>query len=221
MNYLGNKISQLRKDNNLTQQELALQINYSDKVISKWERGECLPDIIALQTLSEFFKVDINTFLNNNEEKKVNNVMITQKADWSRFKIPCILLQIIILAIPLILSCFAICIVADINGYNVNGYLVSYDTSSIVAVVFAALLFILTLVDIILSMCNKHKVRLIFDFIIFGLIALLIIFVVILSFIYGLAVVNEISTIVFYIVISCILNIIVNYIFIYKNVFKK
>ncbi len=40
-------ISKLRVANDMTQAELAKKLNYSDKAISKWERGESLPDVVV------------------------------------------------------------------------------------------------------------------------------------------------------------------------------
>lgn len=54
----------------LTQRELAKKINYSDKSISKWERGENLPDLAVLVKLSEIYGVDINAFLNEKTEEQ-------------------------------------------------------------------------------------------------------------------------------------------------------
>ena len=49
-----------RKLNNLTQSSLAKKLNYSDKAISKWERGETLPDVYILSCLAEIFEVSLN-----------------------------------------------------------------------------------------------------------------------------------------------------------------
>ena len=49
-----------RKAHKLTQGELAKKLNYSDKAISKWERGESLPDVFVLMTLAELFGVTLN-----------------------------------------------------------------------------------------------------------------------------------------------------------------
>ena len=46
---IATNITELRKAHNLTQAELAARLNYSDKSISKWERGESLPDIGVLK----------------------------------------------------------------------------------------------------------------------------------------------------------------------------
>lgn len=55
----GNIIG-LRKKKGLTQAELAAQLGFTDKAISKWERGLSLPDAPTLQELATFFGVDVN-----------------------------------------------------------------------------------------------------------------------------------------------------------------
>lgn len=60
---IGQLIYQLRKENNLTQKQLADQLNISDKAISKWERGLGCPDISLLKELSHIFKVNIDRLL--------------------------------------------------------------------------------------------------------------------------------------------------------------
>ena len=59
-----------RKDKKLTQAELAEKISYSDKSISKWERGECIPDLAILKQLADFYGITINDFLNESDEIK-------------------------------------------------------------------------------------------------------------------------------------------------------
>lgn len=61
---LQKRLIDLRKEKGLTQKELAEQINYSDKVISKWERGESLPSILVLKELSKFYNVTTDDILN-------------------------------------------------------------------------------------------------------------------------------------------------------------
>ncbi len=59
-----------RKQMQLTQAELAEKINYSDKSISKWERGEGVPDIIILKQLADFYGITVNDFLNESDKIK-------------------------------------------------------------------------------------------------------------------------------------------------------
>ena len=57
---LGNNIAAFRKRCSLTQAELADRLNYSDKAVSKWERGESVPDVMTLVLLAEQFGVSVN-----------------------------------------------------------------------------------------------------------------------------------------------------------------
>ena len=59
---VANNIATYRKAKGLTQAELAEKLNYSDKSISKWERGEGFPDIFTLKELADFFGIKVNDF---------------------------------------------------------------------------------------------------------------------------------------------------------------
>lgn len=57
---IGEKIAEMRKQNNMTQKDLAEKLNVSDKVISKWETGKCLPDVETMLKLSKVLDVSIS-----------------------------------------------------------------------------------------------------------------------------------------------------------------
>lgn len=57
---VAKNITELRLLNNMTQMELAEKLNYSDKTISKWERGESSPDIAVLVQIAELFGVSLD-----------------------------------------------------------------------------------------------------------------------------------------------------------------
>ena len=60
---IGINIASYRKRNGLTQAGLAERLNYSDKAISKWERGESAPDVITMVQLAEQFDITVNDLL--------------------------------------------------------------------------------------------------------------------------------------------------------------
>ena len=60
---IGANIAACRKSAGLTQAELAQRLNYSDKAVSKWERGESVPDVLTLMQLAEQFGVTVNDLL--------------------------------------------------------------------------------------------------------------------------------------------------------------
>lgn len=62
---IGNNIASFRKQRVMTQAELAEKLNYSDKAVSKWERGESVPDVITLAQLAEIFGVGIDALIGN------------------------------------------------------------------------------------------------------------------------------------------------------------
>ncbi len=89
---IAKNIISLRQMSGMTQSELAEKINYSDKAVSKWERGESLPDIAVLKNISLLFGVSLDwlTEEEHNEpapvsedaearlkRKRVNHIAIT------------------------------------------------------------------------------------------------------------------------------------------------
>ena len=58
---VGSSIARMRREKGMTQAELAERINYSDKAVSKWERGESLPDVLTLMNLAQQLDTDLNT----------------------------------------------------------------------------------------------------------------------------------------------------------------
>ena len=57
---IGANIASYRKRLGLTQAGLAEKLNYSDKAISKWERGESVPDVLILCQLAELYQITVN-----------------------------------------------------------------------------------------------------------------------------------------------------------------
>ena len=65
---IAQNLCALRKKSGLTQLQLAEKLNYSDKAISKWEKGDCLPSIYVLMTVAEFYNVTIQDIVNKSVE---------------------------------------------------------------------------------------------------------------------------------------------------------
>ena len=68
---LAKNLTYYRKASGLTQLELAEKFNYSDKSVSKWERGEGFPDIFVLKSLADFYGITVDDFYAT-EHKKVS-----------------------------------------------------------------------------------------------------------------------------------------------------
>lgn len=60
---IAKNIAALRTGAGLTQLKLAEKLNYSDKAVSKWERGESVPDIFMLKEIADMFGVTVDYLL--------------------------------------------------------------------------------------------------------------------------------------------------------------
>ena len=60
---IGANIAYYRKQAGLTQAGLGEKLNYSDKAVSKWERGDSLPDVIVLKTIADMYGVGLDDML--------------------------------------------------------------------------------------------------------------------------------------------------------------
>ena len=69
---LGANIVAYRKRSGLTQAKLAGLLNYSDKAVSKWERGESVPDVLTLVQLAELFDTTVDELLRDPDEIPAN-----------------------------------------------------------------------------------------------------------------------------------------------------
>lgn len=63
---LAANLAELRKSENLTQAEFAARLNYSDKAVSKWERGDSLPDVVMLKTIADMYHLRVDDLLTEN-----------------------------------------------------------------------------------------------------------------------------------------------------------
>ena len=65
---VAKNISELRQKAGMTQMELAERLNYSDKAVSKWERGESVPDVSVLYEISRLFGVTVDRLVTESGE---------------------------------------------------------------------------------------------------------------------------------------------------------
>lgn len=105
---IGNKIFELRKKNNLSQEQLAEKMGVARQTISKWELGETSPDLKQAKELSKIFKVSLDELVNNDIKdiviEKVSNTeklsgMILKTIKISLFVIPIAFIVILLLLV--------------------------------------------------------------------------------------------------------------------------
>ena len=69
-NTLGMMISSLRKENGMTQLELAEKMGVTDKAVSKWERDLSYPDVNSIPKLADIFGVSVDELMHNRMESQ-------------------------------------------------------------------------------------------------------------------------------------------------------
>ena len=73
---ISKKIIDLRKRQNMTQEELANRLNVSRQTISKWENGTVLPDVYNLKELAKVFDISVDELLNDEKVIKDDNEIV-------------------------------------------------------------------------------------------------------------------------------------------------
>lgn len=115
---IGELISRLRKEKQLTQAQLGTLLNISGKSVSKWERGLCSPDISILNELSSILGITTTELLNG--EISINNQIICNNAP-SNLKAKVIkIIFIIIIGIMTILITYIINNYGKVSIYNIK-----------------------------------------------------------------------------------------------------
>jgi transcriptional regulator with XRE-family HTH domain len=75
---IGDNIKRLRKEKNITQEQLAVAMNITCAAVSKWERGETYPDITLLQPLAYYFGVSLDDLMGYDRaqtEQRINDIL--------------------------------------------------------------------------------------------------------------------------------------------------
>lgn len=121
---IGKFISVKRKEKGITQSELAELLGISDRAISKWENGNCLPDASNMQELCKILNITINDLfsgevvdMEDNVKKLEENLLEMTKLKEQRDK-ELLLLEIFIGVFVSILLCASILIVNYIEMDN-------------------------------------------------------------------------------------------------------
>ena len=136
-NILAANLVYYRKSAKLTQSEIAEKFNYSDKAISKWERGEAAPDIFVLKALADFYGVPLTDFfkerhvayIENRERKHILLTAISIGAVW------------VIATILFVVFSFLLDAGADITKHIWLVWIYAIPLSAIVGIVLSAIWF--------------------------------------------------------------------------------
>ena len=73
------QIAFLRKQKGLTQEQLASALGVTNQSVSKWESGQCCPDIQLLPAIAELFEVSVDELLGCNSGKGLGDICLNLK----------------------------------------------------------------------------------------------------------------------------------------------
>lgn len=116
MQKMGSFLKELRKDKNMTQEELGEKLGVTNKTISRWETGKYMPPVECLEMLSDMYGLSINELLSgkqlesddyiSNAEDNLKSTLFAMEKETKRFERG----MIILFAITTILAIIAISI---------------------------------------------------------------------------------------------------------------
>jgi transcriptional regulator with XRE-family HTH domain len=116
---IGKFIAACRKKENLTQLQLAEKLNITDRAVSKWETGKCLPDSAIMLDLCDVLKISVNDLLcgevvtMENYNKEMENKLLEMVKEKERADKNLLSLEILVGAVSLIFM-FALIVVASL-----------------------------------------------------------------------------------------------------------
>lgn len=137
---IGKNIALLRKHTGMTQAGLAEKIGYSDKSVSKWERGDGIPDVICLWQMAEMFGVSIDNLL---ADKPVlpGEILSEKSAEDVKpvYGVNRLAIALLAMAGVWLLAALACIIVRLAGGSSFLPFVIAFPVTMLLAVIFNAL----------------------------------------------------------------------------------
>jgi len=130
-NVIGNNLARLRKSRGFTQQELADQLNYSDKAISKWEHATSLPSIENLFDICKFYDVSLDDL--THEDLHIQDVQNRRKGTSTN---QIVITSLSVLLVFLIATILFVGIYFIYNMYEWKVFVWALPIASIILLVF-------------------------------------------------------------------------------------
>ena len=160
---IGAFLKKLRKEKNLTQEQLAEQLNVSGRTVSRWETGINMPDISILVNLAEFYNVSILEIIDGerksekmNEEVKETVLKLSDYAETINQKIK---IKLFWLTIAALLGMIAFLVIETL-GLNTPDSLYEYIASAGLGLDFGMLIVITMYLSGVLGKIKARRMKL-------------------------------------------------------------
>ena len=133
---IKNNLVKYRKQSGLTQAQLAQNLGYSDKSISKWEREEGVPDIYILKDIADLYGITVNDLITERQETNKKDFKFLRKISKRNKIIISLLSAGLVWAIATTLYVILDLALPNIESYLTNIYIYAIPASCIVLIVF-------------------------------------------------------------------------------------
>ncbi|MCD8124236.1 MAG: helix-turn-helix domain-containing protein [Lachnospiraceae bacterium] len=144
----GSFLRKLRKEKELTQEQLAEHFNVSDRTVSRWENGKNMPDLSILVELADFYDVDVREIIDGerksesmNQEEKEKMLRVAEYAENEKVNLLTSLRNISLLGICSMVIGFVMLVVCDTYSLPVTEYVMGVAFGVAFGALIAAFLY--------------------------------------------------------------------------------
>lgn len=117
-NNIAKNITELRQASGMTQFDLAEKLSYTDKAVSKWERGESIPDVTVLCQIADLFGVSLDFLVRDEHSQKETLKAMSGTSRYNRGVVTCVCILLV-----WFLSLFAFVVTEAIPQETPNAWL--------------------------------------------------------------------------------------------------
>ena len=137
---VAKNIADLRRSADLTQLEFAEKLNYSDKAVSKWERGDSLPDVAVLKQIADLFQVTLDYLVSEDHTSTLHERVHYEGRELRNRKI-ILGISILLVWLAATIAFVVIDIVLGSSARNWIAFLYVIPASLIICLIFNSLWF--------------------------------------------------------------------------------
>lgn len=137
---VAKNITELRRMSSMTQLDLAEKLNYSDKAVSKWERGESLPDVAVLKQIADLFSVTMDYLVSEDHKEHSQERMIYAGRELRNRRI-IMGISVLLVWLAATIAFVVIDIVLGSAARNWVAFIYAVPVSMVVSLVFTSLWF--------------------------------------------------------------------------------
>ena len=163
---IGSFLRELRKEKDLTQGQLAEQLNVSDRTVSRWENGNNMPDLSVLVELADFYDVDIKEIIDGERksekmEKETKDTLL-KVAEYSQFEKKTIKKKILIYTIVALALMIMALILESTQGFGcMSDQLIANITDFITGIAVGSMILNILYLTGTMEKIHVYKMKLI------------------------------------------------------------